>query len=329
MSHPPSTPSTPGTPSNPAQPAPASGLTYGSYLKVPELLSLQQCMSRPAHHDEMLFIISHQVYELWFKQMMHDLVRVCAYLDEDRPLRATQLFDRVHRVQHLLIEQIPLLETMFSVDFAAFRGALGTSSGFQSAQFRQLEFFCGKKNPNMLKLVGDDAKAKDAMAAYLDKATPYDHFLRHLAREDHNVFSIPADVLARDTRSPHALDERLVNALEVLYRKQGESASGERYYAQFRVAEHLLEFDEKLAIWRFHHVKMVERMIGTKKGTGGSSGAEYLAATLRTMLWPDLWEVRNRFGSQGPAYGAGPAAGMSGGTGAAGTGGSGGCPMGH
>lgn len=273
-----------------------SPLTYGSYLKVPELLSLQHPLSKPAHHDELLFIISHQVYELWFKQMMHELVEVCVYLDQDKPLRATQLFERIHRIQLLLIEQIPLLETMFSVDFAAFRGSLGNSSGFQSVQFRQLEFFCGRKNPGMLKLVGSDAAAKAEMEKFLGRPTPYDHFLRHLSREDNGIFNIPADALARDTSQPHALDERLVSSLETLYRRQGESLSGERYYAQFRVAEHLLEFDEKLAIWRFHHVKMVERMIGTMQGTGGSSGAGYLRTTLDATLYPDLWAVRNRLG---------------------------------
>lgn len=300
-------------------------ITYGSYLKVPELLSLQQELSSPAHHDELLFILSHQVYELWFKQMMHELVEICRYLDEDRPLRAAQLFERVHRIQHLLIEQIPLLETMFSVDFAAFRGSLGTSSGFQSVQFRKIEFFCGKKNPGMLKLVGEDVAAKEEMAKFLGHATPYDHFVRHLAREDHGVFQIPADVLARDTTQPHALDERLVSSLETLYRKQGESLKGERYYAQFRVAEHMLEFDEKFAIWRFHHVKMVERMIGMRPGTGGSPGAAYLRSTVDTPFYPDLWAVRNRLGG-GAAYGAASAGGAAG---ASKPEGGGGCPMGY
>jgi tryptophan 2,3-dioxygenase len=216
---------------------------------------------------------------------------------------------------------------MFSVDFAAFRGSLGASSGFQSVQFRKLEYFCGKKNPAMLKLVGEDHAAKSEMATFLDRATPYDHFIRHLAREDNNVFQVPRDVLERDTSKPHELDERLVTALELLYRKQAESHKGERYYAQFRVAEHLLEFDEKFSIWRFHHVKMVERMIGGMKGTGGSAGAGYLRSTLEPAFFPDIWAVRNRLGGGGgaQAYAGGPTGASAGEQRPAG----GGCPMGH
>lgn len=278
-------------------------LTYGGYLKVPELLALQQTRHQPPHHDETLFIIAHQVYELWFKQALHELHRVCDLLDRDEPLRAAQLLERIHKIQHLLIEQIPLLETMFSSEFAKFRSSLSTASGFQSVQFRKLEFLVGAKNPRMLELVGDDDAARREMATYLDRPTPYDHFIRHLAREDHNVFGIPADALSRDTTRPHELDERLVNALEVLYRKQDEHAVNERYYPQFLMAERLLEFEEKLLIWRFHHVKMVERMIGGGVGTGGSSGAKYLAATLNIRLYPDLWAVRDRLGGLGKGYG--------------------------
>ncbi|MBY0312218.1 MAG: hypothetical protein K2W85_09120 [Phycisphaerales bacterium] len=269
-------------------------LTYGSYLKVPELLDLQH--PRTTHRDELLFIIMHQVYELWFKQILHEVSGVCAFLDADQPMRAAQLLERVHKIQHLLIEQIPMMETMFSTEFAKFRDSLRPASGFQSVQFRKLEFLCGNKNPKMLQLVGEDDAARAEMATFLDKPTPYDHFLRHLAREDNNVFPIPARALTRDTTQPHERDEELISALEVLYRKQDENYTGERYYAQFRVAEQLLEFDEKFSIWRFHHVKMVERMIGSGMGTGGSSGAKYLASTLSRSFFPDIWAVRDRLG---------------------------------
>jgi len=269
-------------------------LTYGSYLKVPELLELQTPISVPAHHDELLFIISHQVYELWFKQMLAELHSVCRWLDLDQPLKAAQLLGRVHRIMHLLIEQIPLLETMFSTDFAKFRDHLRPASGFQSVQFRKIEFLLGAKNPRILDLVGDDRGAREEMATYLAYPTPYDHFIRHLAREDNNHFEIPAGVLARDTSKPHEVDPQLVASLVRLYRTQDSPIrSGERYFAQFLVAEHLLELEEKLAIWRFHHVKMVERMIGIGLGTGGSSGAKYLASTLEYRLYPDLLSVRN------------------------------------
>ncbi|HVT59746.1 MAG TPA: tryptophan 2,3-dioxygenase family protein [Thermoanaerobaculia bacterium] len=260
-------------------------LTYGSYLHVPELLGLQRELSKPAHHDELLFIVSHQVYELWFKQMLHEVAAVCDWLDRDLPLRAAQLFDRLHAIQHLLIEQIPLLETMFAVDFNQFRDHLRPASGFQSVQFRKLEFLCGAKNPKMVRLVGEDDAAQRDLEAALRRPTLYDHFLRHLARSG---FAIPQPVLARDVTLPHAADDGVVGALVRLYRESDE------HYPQFRLAEHLLEFDERFALWRFHHVKMVERMIGSHAGTGGSSGAKYLAATLGMRFFPEIWLVRDR-----------------------------------
>jgi tryptophan 2,3-dioxygenase len=260
-------------------------LTYGSYLHVPELLSLQRELSQPAHHDELLFIVSHQVYELWFKQLLHEVAAVCDWLDRDEPLRAAQLFDRIHAIQHLLIEQIPLLETMFAVDFAQFRDHLRPASGFQSVQFRRLEFLCGAKNPRMIDLVGEDEESRRELASALRQPTLYDHFLRHLARSG---FPIPAAVLSRDVTLPHQADEGVVDALLVLYQEPG------RHYPHFRLAEHLLQLDERFAIWRFHHVKMVERMIGTRTGTGGSSGAKYLATTLGMRFFPEIWLVRDR-----------------------------------
>ena len=188
---------------------------------------------------------------------------------------------------------------MFSTEFAKFRDSLRPASGFQSVQFRKIEFLCGNKNAKMLALIGDEGPAGDAaradMADYLAKPTPYDHFLRHLAREDNGVFQIPSEIINRDTSQPHEEDSRLVSSLEILYRKQDEwgGEKGERYYAQFKVCEQLLEFDERFQIWRFCHVKMVERMIGSMSGTGGSSGAKYLASTVKTF-WPDVWAVRAR-----------------------------------
>jgi len=263
-------------------------LTYGSYLQVPELLSLQRELSHPAHHDELLFIISHQVYELWFKQLLHEVAAVCDWLDRDEPLRAAQLFDRLHAIQHLLIEQIPLLETMFAVDFAQFRDHLRPASGFQSVQFRKLEFLCGAKNPRLIDLVGEDEESRRDLAEVLRQPTLYDHFLHHLARSG---FPIPAAVLNRDVTLPHQPDEGVVDALLLLYRDPG------RHYPHFRLAEHLLQLDERFAIWRFHHVKMVERMIGSRAGTGGSSGAKYLSATLGMRFFPEIWQVRDRLTS--------------------------------
>lgn len=297
---------TTSAPSDPPSPGPvyhSQTLTYGSYLKIPELLSLQR--PRTAHHDELLFIQAHQVYELWFKQTLHELAGpggVCEHLDRDEPLRAAQLLERIHRVVNLLIEQLPLIETMFSTEFAKFRDALRPASGFQSVQFRKLEFLCGNKNEKMLALAGPDDKARAELAEYLKRPTPYDHFVRHLSREDDGVFNIPAAALTRDTSTPHQEDAALITALQTLYtlndrpRDGGGRGAGERYYAQVKVAEQLLELDERFQVWRFGHVKMVERMIGRRTGTGGSSGAAYLASTIRPF-WPDLWAVRDRFGA--------------------------------
>lgn len=267
-------------------------LTYGSYLKIPQLLSLQKPLAGPAAHDETLFIISHQVYELWFRQMLHEVMEICRRLTppsddqlDTQALRAAHLFDRIHKIQALLIEQLPVLETMFSVDFATFRDQLAPASGFQSVQFRQLEFLCGAKNPKMLKLVGEDDAARQEMAKFLDAPTVYDHFMRHLSRAG---FEIPEAVLNRDTSQPHEANEQVLDAMEKLYR------DSDRYYPQFRVAEHFLEFEERFQIWRFGHVKMVERMIGGGMGTGGSAGAKYLAGTLQIRLFPEVWMVRDR-----------------------------------
>jgi tryptophan 2,3-dioxygenase len=263
-------------------------LTYGSYLHVPELLSLQREQSRPAHHDELLFIVSHQVYELWFKQMLHETAAVCDWLDRDEPLRAAQLFDRIFAILHLLIEQIPLLETMFAVDFAQFRDHLRPASGFQSVQFRKLEFLFGVKNPRLIAQVGEEDMSRQELEAVLAQPTLYDHFLRHLARQG---FAIPAAVLERDVRQMHEADEGVIDALVELYEQS------DRHYPQFRLAEHLLQVDERFSIWRFHHVKMVERMIGSRSGTGGSSGAKYLASTLSLRFFPEIWMVRDRLAS--------------------------------
>ncbi len=263
-------------------------LTYASYLHVPELLTLQSELSEPAHHDELLFIVSHQVYELWFKQMLHETAAVCDWLDRDEPLRAAQLFDRLGAILHLLIEQIPLLETMFAVDFAQFRGHLRPASGFQSVQFRKLEFLFGAKNPRLISQVGEEDASRRELEAALAKPTLYDHFLHHLARRG---FAIPAAVLERDVSLVHQADDGVTRALVDLYEHS------DLHYPQFRLAEHLLQLDERFAIWRFHHVKMVERMIGSLSGTGGSSGAKYLATTLSLRFFPEIWLVRDHLAS--------------------------------
>ncbi len=266
----------------------AEKITYGSYLMVPQLLSLQQTLSKPEHHDELLFIMAHQVYELWFKQILHELESVATYLDADQPERATQLLERVHVIQKLLIDQIAVLETMFGVEFNKFRDNLRPASGFQSVQFRLLEFLAGAKNPRMAELVGDLPEDQAKLRAFLARPTLFDHLIRHLHRKG---FSMPAEVVARDTAQLYAGDERVAEAIAGVYRKH------DHHWPLFRLCEHFVEFDERFSLWRFHHVKMVERMIGGGMGTGGSSGAKYLMATVSIRCFPDLWSVRDRLGA--------------------------------
>ncbi len=273
----------------------APKLTYGTYLKVPELLGLQHIRSEPAHHDELLFILSHQVYELWFKQILHEVGQINRYLDGDHPLQAVQLLGRVQKIQHLLIEQIPVLETMFATNFVQFRDSLGTASGFQSVQFRKLEFLCGAKNAKMLNLVGEESQRAELEEA-LKAPTMYDHFLHHMKRVG---FDIPAEILERDTSKPHEPNEATVRELSRLYE------CWQQCYPQFILAEALLEFEERTSIWRFHHVKMVERMIGAGIGTGGSSGAKYLRSTVDIRFFPDIWMVRDNLAKGSTGYGAG------------------------
>lgn len=293
-------------------------LTYTSYLGVENLLTLQKELADPRHHDELLFIISHQVYELWFKQMLHELAEICDRLDQDDAQRASHYFDRLHKIQNLLIEQLPVLETMFAVDFAQFRDHLRPASGFQSMQFRKLEFLCGAKNPAMMKLAGEDPAVRQGLGEALKAPTVYDHLLRYLARPAGGSLKIAKSVLERDTSQVHEASEETARAIMPLYENP------QKYYIQFRLCEHFVEFEERFQLWRFHHVKMVERMIGSMPGTGGSSGAKYLAGTLQIKFFPELWMLRSYIGG---SYGQAAVEGSASSTPPAG-GGGGGCPMG-
>lgn len=269
----------------------AHKITYTSYLKVPELLALQQRVSDPPHHDELLFIIAHQVYELWFKQILHELHAACDAMDSVAPHHASHNLRRCHTIQHLLIEQVATLETMFAVQFNEFRDNLRPASGFQSVQFRMLEFLCGVKNPRMMALVGDDAGAREILQAALERPTILDHFLRLLAARG---LPVPEAALRRNTSETWPGSDAVVDALLPIYRDRAA------HHDLFMLAENLLEFDERFSLWRYRHVLMVERMIGARTGTGGSTGAKYLQGTLTLRLFPDLWNVRNRLGG---AYG--------------------------
>jgi len=235
-------------------------LSYGSYLKVPELLALQQGMTDA--HDELLFIVVHQAYELWFKVLLHELEAARDGMFAGDAFSARHYLGRVKVIERLLIEQIEVLETMSPQDFLAFRSDLAPASGFQSVQFRELEFLSGLKNPAYLERLDADAEERSRLERRLAEPTLWDGFISLVGRNGSPTF------------------------LEIVRNRQGQSAL-------FEVAEALLDHDEAFALWRSRHVLMVERQIGGKTGTGGSTGAQYLRGTLDKRFFPALWEARS------------------------------------
>jgi tryptophan 2,3-dioxygenase len=269
-----------------------SKLTYGSYLKIPELLSLQKRVSEPPHHDEMLFIIIHQVHELWFKQVLHELEAIRGALFAGRTLAALKSFKRVHAIQHVLIEQIDVLETMTPAEFNAFRSLLRPASGFQSMQFREVEFLSGAGDLKILSHMQEDPGLASVMKRTEEK-TIYQAFLQLLHDRG---FSVPMSLLGApaDARSPRAPHPEVVEAFRQIYE---EAAENPARFELHLLAEAFVEYDELLLHWRHRHVRMVERTIGMKQGTGGSDGAGYLHKTLSGKLFPELWEVRTVLGA--------------------------------
>ncbi|MGH1493482.1 MAG: tryptophan 2,3-dioxygenase [Acidimicrobiales bacterium] len=259
--------------------------TYGSYLMVPELLSLQQCVSLDPdtggpEHDESLFIIIHQVYELWFKQMLHELDHIMVQLDEHKLGAASNHLKRVLKILKTLVGQIDILETMTPAEFASFRSFLANASGFQSAQFRELEFLLGIKDRIQLDwFKGDEG---ERLSKRYEAPTLWDAFVRVLHRDG---FHVPDEVLDRDVSEAIVPNEAL--QATIIDRYSDESFAG--------LCETLTDLDEGLQEWRYRHVIMVRRTIGTKHGTGGSDGASYLATTLFKPAFPDLWAIRTSF----------------------------------
>ena len=245
--------------------------TYGSYLKIPELLSLQELRSDPPVHDEMLFIVVHQAYELWFKQLLFELEATRDAMFQDRSEIARHLLARVRTIERVLIEHIEVLQTMTPQDFLEFRAGLTPASGFQSAQFRELEFVSGLKDSRFLDDLAASPDERERLARRLDEPTLWDGFVAMMATHG---FPMPDDEA-----------ERRAASLVAMAQERGEV---------FAVSEGLLDHDETLAQWRYRHVLMVEREIGAKRGTGGSSGVSYLRSTLDKRCFPELWGLRSR-----------------------------------
>ena len=258
-------------------------LSYGGYLKVEELLSLQQPVSRPVEHDEMLFIIIHQVYELWFKVVLHELDELADYLDADRPGLSDHQLHRVLKILKTLVAQIDVLETMTPLEFDSFRDFLDNASGFQSAQFRELEFLLGLKDRRHLDRFAGQPGEHGRLSRRFSEPSLWDHFVRYVSRQGYDV---PQEILDRDVTATNEPSEDVQSALIEIYRNNPPLT---------RLCEYLTDLDEGLHEWRFRHVMMVQRTIGIKPGTGGSSGAEYLRSTLFRPAFPDLWAIRSAF----------------------------------
>jgi tryptophan 2,3-dioxygenase len=259
-------------------------LTYEKYLKISELLDLQKTLAVPAEHDEMLFIIIHQAYELWFKQLIHEANQCCASLDQGHLMRVLHVLKRMSTIQKVLVHQIDILETMPPDDFSRFRNLLNPASGFQSCQFRTVEFMLGAKDPRYLRFFEHDPALKAKLEAAIAAPTLYDHFFKMLASRGYDV---PREALERDVTQGYKRFPGVVNLYHEIYTNPYEH--GDVYF----LLETLLDVDENFLVWRQRHVNMVERVIGSKMGTGGSSGADYLRSTLSKRFFPEIWEVRN------------------------------------
>jgi tryptophan 2,3-dioxygenase len=251
-------------------------LTYTDYLKVPELIQLQKPLSNPEHHDEMLFIIIHQAYELWFKLMIHELEFAMDYMAKGEVLRAHHFVKRVVEIQKVLVQQIHILETMTPIDFLAFREHLMPASGFQSLQHREIEFLCGLKDERYLQYFKNRPEIVERLKERLagpDLSSAFLALVRSLG------YTVPA----KDSESDR---EAIIQGLRPIYQDPAKDLP------LYLLAESLVDLDQGLSLWREHHVRVVERIIGFKKGTGGSSGAEYLRSQTAKKAFPYLWDVR-------------------------------------
>jgi tryptophan 2,3-dioxygenase len=258
-------------------------LSYNKYLRVPDLIRLQECLSGAEHHDELLFITVHQAYELWFKQVLHELDAAIVMMSEDRIPSAARTVRRIVEIEKLLVNQIHILETMTPISFLGFREKLHPASGFQSMQFREIEFSSGQKDDGILDEFRDDVFAYERLRKRYDAPTLNEMFFKVLQQRG---LDAPSDDDSLDeTTRKQRYEKRTHAVLEVL-------THFEERYEEFQLAEALLEHDEYFSLWRAHHIKMVERMVGAKRGTGGSEGIGYLRTTLNKKFFPELWEAR-------------------------------------
>jgi tryptophan 2,3-dioxygenase len=261
-------------------------LSYADYLRLDVLLSAQQ--PRSAHHDEMLFIVQHQVAELWLKLMIHELRAVLVHIHDDRIAPCFKMFARIKQIQQQLIAMWSVLETLTPSDYLKFRDMLGPASGFQSLQYRIVEFTLGNKNAQMLTAFAHDQAAQDELRGVLEAPSLYDACLAWLARNGHPV---PASCLQRDFAQPHVRSPELVPVFKRIYEHTDE------FWDAYELCESLVDIEVNFQQWRFRHMKTVERIIGYRRGTGGSSGVGFLKQALELTFFPELFEVRSTIGA--------------------------------
>ena len=259
-------------------------LTYASYLQIDKLLELQVPKSTPPEHDEMLFIVIHQTYELWFRLMLQEMEKVCRDFSANELSGAIHTWKRLRTIMKTLVGQIDILETMTPMSFTSFRDRLETASGFQSAQFREFEFMLGYKRPEMMKPCADDPVGLAKIEKRLRSRSIVDHFYDYL---EHQGIEIPRALREKPVETPTQASPEIQDALHRLYQSP-------KHQHTVILFELMTDFDEGQQEWRYRHVKAVERTIGNKQGTGGSLGVEFLKRSLFQPVFPDLWAIRHR-----------------------------------
>ncbi len=262
-------------------------MSYGAYLDLDTLLSAQHPRSEPPQHDELLFIVQHQVSELWLKLLLHELRSARGLLAVDELAPALKRLARVKHVQRQLVEMWDVLATLTPSEYAQIRPFLATSSGFQSDQYRAVEFLLGNKNADMVRVFEHDDRARSGLEALLHEPTLYDEFLRLLSRRG---YPVPASVLERDVTEPYRVVPDLVDVFAAVY------AAPDEHWGVYETCEELVDVEDLFQQWRFRHLQVVTRTIGHKAGTGGSSGVDFLRRALDLTFFPELYEVRTRIG---------------------------------
>lgn len=258
-------------------------LTYSDYLRLDVLLSAQSPLSKPEHHDEMLFIIQHQTSELWMKLVIHELREAIARVRAGHLEPCFKILARVKQIQAQLFNQWAVLETLTPTEYAQFRAVLGPASGFQSHQYRTIEFLLGNKDENALRVFQHQPTLHGPLMADLKSPSLYDEFLRHLSRRGK---AVPAPCVERDWSKPYEANPELIKVFQGIY----EHPEGD--WDAYEMCEKLVDVDQQFSLWRFRHMKTVERIIGFKTGTGGSSGVPFLRRMIEARLFPELWDVR-------------------------------------